>query len=84
MNTTMNRRGRRTTLAQSGMIRLGLFRRLPCEIRDVSPGGARIVTPAGVDLPEQFVMHIPQFKKPRTCIRRWQSGCETGVEFKLD
>ena len=78
MNTTMNRRGRRTTLAQSGMIRL------PCEIRDVSPGGARIVTPVGIDLPEQFVMHIPQFKKPRTCIRRWQSGSETGVEFKLD
>jgi len=84
MNTTMNRRGRRTNLAQSGMIRLGFFKRLPCEIRNVSPGGARIVTPAGVDLPEVFVMHIPNCKKPRTCIRRWQSGSEMGVEFKFD
>ena len=84
MNTTMNRRGRRTNIAQSGLIRLGFFKRLHCEIRDVSPRGARIVTPEGTELPEQFVMHIPQFKKPRTCIRRWQSGSETGVEFKLD
>jgi hypothetical protein len=84
MNTTINRRGRRTSLTENGMIRLGLFKRLRCEIRDVSPGGARIVTPEGTDLPEQFVMHMPQFKKPRTCIRRWQSGREIGVEFKTD
>ena len=84
MNTTMNRRGRRTSLASNGMIRLGFFKRMSCEIRDVSPGGARIVTPEGTELPAQFVMHMPQFKRPRTCIRRWQSGTETGVEFKLD
>jgi hypothetical protein len=29
-------------------------------------------------------MHMPQFKRPRTCIRRWQSGREVGVEFKID
>lgn len=84
MNTTMNRRGSRTSLTENGMIRLGLFKRLACEIRDVSPGGARIVTPEGTNLPEQFVMHMPQFKRPRTCIRRWQSGREIGVEFKID
>jgi hypothetical protein len=84
MNTVPNRRGYRTSLTETGLIKLGLFKRMSCEIRDVSPGGARIVTPDGTELPEQFVMQMPHFKKPRVCIRRWQSGSETGVEFKQD
>ncbi|KCZ89481.1 PilZ domain-containing protein [Hyphomonas johnsonii] len=82
--TTMNRRGRRTQLAETGLIRIGLFRKLQCEIRDVSPGGARIVIPEGAELPEEFRMRLPHFKTPRHCIRRWQCGSETGVEFKQD
>lgn len=82
MDDTPNRRGGRAPLTGTGQIKLGIFKRLNCEIRDVSPGGARIVTPEGTDLPEQFTMRMPHFKKPRVCIRRWQSGSETGVEFK--
>jgi hypothetical protein len=81
MDTTPNRRGGRKPVTGTGVIKLGLFKRMSCEIRDVSPGGARIVTPEGTDLPERFTMRMPHFKTPRTCIRRWQSGAETGVEF---
>jgi PilZ domain len=79
--TTFNRRGSRTNVQQMASIKLGFFKSLACDVRDVSPSGARIVMPEGVDLPEQFVMRLPQFKRPRTCVRRWQSGQEVGVEF---
>lgn len=81
---TLNRRGSRTKSTEMGSIKLGLFKKLSCEIRDVSPGGARIVAPEGVELPEKFVMSFPNFKRPRTCIRRWQSGRELGLEFAME
>lgn len=80
---TMNRRGNRMRTDAVGSIKLGLFKRLHCEIRDVSPGGARIVVAEGTKLPAEFVMNFPQFRHPRTCIKRWESGLEVGVEFKI-
>ena len=82
--STLNRRGSRTSSGDKGSIKMGLLKKLDCEIRDVSPGGARIVAPEGVDLPDEFVMRFPQFKRPRTCLRRWQSGREFGVEFAAE
>lgn len=82
----MNRRGGRQKIADTdkGHIKMGLFKKLECEIRDVSPGGARIVPPEGVELPETFVMRLPQYKRPRNCVLRWQSGSEVGIEFQID
>lgn len=79
-----NRRGQRIPVEGTVYIRLGWFRRLECELRDVSPGGARICVPGRTVLPEQFVMSLPQFKHPRTCIKRWECGREIGVEFRMD
>lgn len=75
------RRGKRKPVTETGTLRLGLFKRMNCELRDVSSGGARFVTPEGVELPEEFYLRMPQFKRPRRCLLRWQSGRETGVEF---
>ena len=81
MTSLLNRRGTRTHVKQTGQIKLGLFKHLEIDVRDVSQGGARLLMPAGVDLPEQFIIRLPQFKRSRTAIRRWQSGQEIGVEF---
>ena len=79
-----NRRGQRIRVEGTAHVRLGLFKRVECELRDISPGGARICVPEGVDLPEQFVMTLPQFKHPRTCMKRWECGRDMGVEFLMD
>ena len=77
-----NRRGRRVRIEARGVVKLGWFRRQEVEIRDVSPGGARLAVPEGVRLPDEFVLRLPHFRFPRTCLKRWESGLEIGVEFK--
>jgi hypothetical protein len=79
-----NRRGQRIRVEARGMVKLGWFKRQEVEIRDVSAGGARLALPEGVLLPDEFELRIPQFKHPRNCMKRWESGLEIGVEFKLD
>ena len=79
-----NRRGQRIRVAGRAYVRLGLFKRVECGLRDVSPGGARICMPAGVSLPDQFRMDLPQFKRPRVCMKRWECGREIGVEFRME
>jgi hypothetical protein len=79
-----NRRGQRVRVDARGLVKLGWFRKQEVEVRDVSPGGARIAVPEGVLLPDEFEMRIPQFKFPRTCLKRWESGLEIGVEFKFE
>ncbi len=79
-----NRRGQRVRVDARGLVKLGWFKKQEVEVRDVSPGGARIAVPEGVLLPDEFEMRIPQFKFPRTCLKRWESGLEIGVEFKFD
>jgi hypothetical protein len=79
-----NRRGQRIRVDARGLIRLGMFKKYEVEVRDVSPSGARIVVPEGVLLPDVFELRLPQFKRPRTCLKRWESGMELGVEFQQD
>lgn len=80
----LSRRGRRANLNAAGTIKLGMFKRMICDIRDVSPGGARIMLTEGNELPAEFKLHLPISKRPRRCVRRWQSGNEYGIEFLLD
>lgn len=79
-----NRRGQRARVDARGLIKLGWFRKQEVEVRDVSPGGARLAVPQGVLLPDEFELRLPQFKYPRTCLKRWESGLEIGVEFKFE
>lgn len=74
-------RGRRTPTTETGIIKIGFFKTVPCTIRDISSGGARLVTPDDVELPEEFKLRCDRFKRARPCLRRWESGSETGVEF---
>jgi len=77
----LNRRGSRRPVQDMGRIKLGWMKWVDCEIRDVSPGGARIAVAEGVELPEQFVMKTDLFKTKKVCFRRWEYGDEIGVEF---
>ena len=79
--TTPEKRGRRTPTAETGTVRIGFFKSVPCTIRDISPGGARIVPADDVELPEEFKLRCALFKRSRPCLRRWVSGSETGIEF---
>ncbi|MEZ6013048.1 MAG: hypothetical protein R3C08_14400 [Hyphomonas sp.] len=54
---------------------------MDCEIKDISCRGARIVAPEEVELPDQFILVSCLFEGERTCLRRWECGAETGVEF---
>jgi hypothetical protein len=79
----INRRGQRIRVDARGLVKLGWFRKQEVEVRDVSPGGARLALPEGVLLPDEFELRIPQFKHPRQCVKRWECGLEIGVEFLL-
>ncbi len=79
-----NRRGQRIRVDARGLVKLGWFKKQEVEVRDVSPGGARLSLPEGVLLPDEFELRIPHFKHPRACVKRWESGLEIGVEFKLE
>jgi hypothetical protein len=79
----INRRGQRVRVDSRGIVKLGWFKKQDVEIRDVSPGGARLALPEGVLLPDEFELRLPQFKHPRQCVKRWECGLEIGVEFLL-
>lgn len=79
----INRRGHRIRVDARGLVKLGWMKKQEVEVRDVSPGGARLSLPEGVLLPDEFELRIAHFKYPRSCIKRWECGLEIGVEFKL-
>ncbi|MEZ5998216.1 MAG: hypothetical protein R3B98_05945 [Hyphomonas sp.] len=81
VDVTNRRGGRRPTEGETGRVKLGWMKWVTCEIRDVSPGGARLAFPEGTDVPEQFIMKTNLFKTPKICLRRWEYGGEIGVEF---
>ncbi|MCA8901383.1 MAG: hypothetical protein KDA53_09035 [Hyphomonas sp.] len=78
---TMHRRGGRRPVELTCKVRMGLFKWVEIGVRDVSSGGARLVVPEDLDLPEQFVMKCNLFRTKKVCFRRWQYGSEMGVEF---
>ena len=52
-----------------------------CLIRDVSEGGARLVIPEGIAIPDDVELHIPH--KDQTFFTRivWRRGQEIGATF---
>lgn len=77
----LDRREVRCQVEAVGRLRIGWRKWVTCEIRDISCSGARIAVPEGVDLPEQFILTCCLFEGERVCLRRWECGSETGVEF---
>lgn len=80
----LNRRGRRSKLEGSGKIALGLFRSVPCTVKDVSNSGARLGVREGQKLPRAFWLKIAGYRRKRRAETRWREGDQIGVEFILD
>ena len=68
---------------RSGTIKLSMFKKLVCEVSDLSVGGARLHGLDVTELPESFELTLRGAGKPRKhmCTRRWQQGDTIGVEF---
>jgi len=77
----LDRRDVRCPVQAVGRLRIGWRKWVDCEIKDISCRGARIVAPEEVELPDQFILVSCLFEGERTCLRRWECGTETGVEF---
>jgi hypothetical protein len=55
----------------------------PCQVRDISPGGARLIVFTDTDgIPDTFSLLLdPTHKVRRVCRVAWRSPTEVGVEF---
>jgi hypothetical protein len=57
---------------------------LECQIRNISPAGARLVMSDTVALPDEFDVYIPQRGRTFRARLRWRSADGAGVEFLRD
>jgi hypothetical protein len=56
--------------------------RIECYVLDVSPGGAKIMTDAPIDVRDSFVMALmPERPKRQSCEVVWRRGRTYGVKF---
>ena len=56
--------------------------KIDCFVLDVSPGGAKIMTDAAIDVRDNFVMAImPERPKRQSCEVVWRRGRTYGVKF---
>ena len=56
--------------------------KLECFVMDVSPGGARIVTDAAIDVRDQFgLVLVPDHRKHQPCEVVWRRGKTYGIKF---
>lgn len=78
---TDDRRGRevrRTALKTGRIVHKGGS--VPCKLRNISDGGARLDIGAPQLLPHIFELHIPGMPV-RTCSLRWAKDNHIGVQF---
>ncbi len=52
-----------------------------CTVRDLSPGGARVVIAPGVTIPEFFEFHIPSKDQYLDARQVWRTPNELGLAF---
>jgi hypothetical protein len=53
-----------------------------CLVMDVSPGGAKIVTDAAIDVRDRFVLAlVPEHSKRQPCEVVWRDGKTYGIKF---
>jgi hypothetical protein len=57
---------------------------IECFVLDVSPGGAKIVTDAEIDVSGRFLLTlVPSHPKRQRCEVVWRDGTTFGVKFVL-
>jgi hypothetical protein len=55
-----------------------------CFVLDVSPGGARIMTDAAIDISDRFALAlVPAHPKRQPCEVVWRRGNTYGIKFLL-
>jgi hypothetical protein len=56
--------------------------KIECFVLDVSPGGARIVTDAAIDVRDSFLLAlVPEHPKRQPCEVVWRRGRTYGIKF---
>lgn len=56
--------------------------RVECFVLDVSPGGARIMTDAAIDVRDNFVLAlVPEHAQRQPCEVVWRRGKTYGIKF---
>jgi len=83
VTATDNRRNaRRFPTHHPAQILLGPDAMIPCTVKDISTGGARIALKPQMDLPETFELFIAahdlQVRRARVC---WRNGDVAGIAF---
>ena len=61
-----------------------LYATMDCLVRNMSPGGARLIFSGPVVLPENFVLSIPAREKAINARVAWRSADEVGVVFNIE
>ena len=55
---------------------------IECFVLDVSPGGAKIVTDAAIDVRDRFILAlVPTHPKRQRCEVVWRDGKTFGIKF---
>jgi hypothetical protein len=55
---------------------------IECFVLDVSPGGAKIVTDAAIDVRDRFILAlVPAHPKRQRCEVVWRDGKTFGIKF---
>jgi hypothetical protein len=79
------RHARRFPAHHPAQILLGPDAMIPCTVRDISTGGARIALKPQMDIPETFELFIAahdlQVRRARVC---WRRGAFAGIAFSSD
>jgi hypothetical protein len=84
MPSTEARRAKRKQFSYAGAIDVGAGNELlPCEIADISDGGARVVVFTDPnEIPDSIALVLsPNGKVRRNCRVAWRSATEVGLQF---
>ena len=84
-DTDNRRQTRRFRAHHPAQILLGSDAMIPCTVKDISTGGARLALKPQMDLPETFdifiAAHDLQVRRARVC---WREGDFAGVAFSTE
>jgi PilZ domain len=83
VKTKVPREPRRQLNAQSAMMTVG-SKQCECTVLDVSPGGAKIMTDAEIDVSDQFgLAMVASHAKRQPCEVVWRRGKTYGIKFLM-
>jgi hypothetical protein len=75
---------RRRTLLGARIIFNNKNSTLECQIRNISPAGAKLVLSETVALPSEFDVYVPQTGRTFHAFLRWRSPQGAGIEFQQE